>query len=411
MRVGYADGDEVIALGLAGSRLFAGERYGRILGPAAEMLSMAAQAASMGIPAEPLTLHTSGGHTEALHAFVAELSGNLPFDPVEHPEWRVDLHAEGASAVHAAVEGLLGTVAPHRRTVAVADSSYHGPKGTSPGSPAMGGASGPQYAQAVYPAPTAHKLEPGETVDQLGARCFDDFTAWLHEVGPEIGVLLVEPQWGSSVAAQPWPAAWLRATVEAAQSFGIRVLCDEIMCGLYRHGRGGLWLAPTVGITCDAYTIGKGLGGGAFPLAAAVFADGASLDASSIGHRHTFSGASAMALETATEVLRTVPEVEGNVALIGEVMADTLGPAASDLGIMVHGQGALWGGLVPPTVTTALRPACAAHGVQVYSVGCGFMLTPPLDAELTEIEEGCLRLVAALQEVCGDIPVADWGQL
>jgi adenosylmethionine-8-amino-7-oxononanoate aminotransferase len=52
----------------------------------------------------------------------------------------------------------------------------------------------------------------------------------------EIGVLLVEPQWGSSVAAMPWPPALLQAYIAEAKSRGIAVVSDEIMCGLGRHG-------------------------------------------------------------------------------------------------------------------------------------------------------------------------------
>ena len=37
-----------------------------------------------------------------------------------------------------------------------------------------------------------------------------DFEAYLDMYEHEIGVLLIEPQWGSSVAAMPWPPALLR---------------------------------------------------------------------------------------------------------------------------------------------------------------------------------------------------------
>ena len=38
-----------------------------------------------------------------------------------------------------------------------------------------------------------------------------DRQAYLETYAREIGVLLVEPQWGSSAAAMPWPPALLKA--------------------------------------------------------------------------------------------------------------------------------------------------------------------------------------------------------
>ena len=85
----------------------------------------------------------------------------------------------------------------------------------------------------------------------------------------QIGVLLVEPQWGSSVAAQPWPKELLKNYIERAQSRGILVCCDEIMCGLGRHGQGpGLFLSDhrNWDLRPDAVTFGKAIGGGIYPM-------------------------------------------------------------------------------------------------------------------------------------------------
>ena len=49
-------------------------------------------------------------------------------------------------------------------------------------------------------------------------------------------VVLFEPQWGSSVASTPWPPQLLRAYVTEAKRRGLAVICDEVMCGLGRHG-------------------------------------------------------------------------------------------------------------------------------------------------------------------------------
>ena len=59
----------------------------------------------------------------------------------------------------------------------------------------------------------------------------DVFLQWGLQVG----------QWGSSQAAFPWPKTLLKAYIEMAKARGIRVVADEIMCGLGRHGQGSFW--------------------------------------------------------------------------------------------------------------------------------------------------------------------------
>ena len=76
----------------------------------------------------------------------------------------------------------------------------------------------------------------GEADEAFHARMLADFEAYLDMYEHEIGVLLIEPQWGSSVAAMPWPPELLREYIRTAKARGIAVIADEIMCGLGRHG-------------------------------------------------------------------------------------------------------------------------------------------------------------------------------
>ena len=84
-----------------------------------------------------------------------------------------------------------------------------------------------QEGQLKYPVP-----EIGEEHAQFMKR-FEEF---LDKHGKDIGVMLFEPQWGSSVASTPWPPQLLRAYVTEAKRRGLAVICDEVMCGLGRHG-------------------------------------------------------------------------------------------------------------------------------------------------------------------------------
>ena len=80
---------------------------------------------------------------------------------------------------------------------------------------------------------------------------------------------MIEPQWGSSVAAMPWPPALLKAYIAEAKSRGIAVVADEIICGLGRHGAEpveggtGCFLSECWDLQPDVVTFSKAIGGGA----------------------------------------------------------------------------------------------------------------------------------------------------
>ncbi len=57
-------------------------------------------------------------------------------------------------------------------------------------------------------------------------RC--DYIAFLNENAEKIGVLLVEPQSGSSLSAMPWPQWLLKDYISLAQARGIKVRFTQI---------------------------------------------------------------------------------------------------------------------------------------------------------------------------------------
>ena len=75
----------------------------------------------------------------------------------------------------------------------------------------------------------------------------------------EIGALLVEPQWGPSGAAMPWPADLPKAHGAEARSRGIPVVADEIMCGIGRHCQGACFLTECWDFDVDVVTFGKAM--------------------------------------------------------------------------------------------------------------------------------------------------------
>jgi hypothetical protein len=51
----------------------------------------------------------------------------------------------------------------------------------------------------------------------------------------------------------------LKHFIGLAHERGILVMCDEIMCGLGRHGRGSCFLSTDLGLHIDAVTFGKAM--------------------------------------------------------------------------------------------------------------------------------------------------------
>jgi len=139
--------------------------------------------------------------------------------------------------------------------------------------------------------------------------------AFFVEHAHTVGVLLVEPQWGSSQCGLPWPPVVLHHLVTRAKAHGIMVCADEIMCGLGRHGLGTLFASShaSLGIAnlVDAVTFGKAIAGGCGDLLSGVAVKHGATKLGESGRTalqsHTYAGASTRALLTATEVLRELP--------------------------------------------------------------------------------------------------------
>ena len=407
-----------MSIGLACSECFHGENLARILKPGFDYEAQVMQDLMAGKPASPLSIHTSAGVTEFLDPFLEALEPHLPWSKDEMPaedDWCVSLQLEGASAVWAGIDLLLQirmleTGETERIKVAVAGTSYHGPPVTSFGSKS------PLWTkqhQVKYPAPVA-----GEPIDEdLLIKHFSDF---LDEHANDLGVILFEPQWGSSQAGLPWPKSLLKKYIEMAKERELKVLCDEIMCGLGRHGLQTLFVSEAWDLNPDCVTFGKAIGGGVYPIAGAITKYGRSAlqyNLASVMQSHTYAGSSARALMAATEVLNELPSWFESIAKLGQEM-DNIFSYLNKVGdgiIQCHGQGLMWGGLFTKDgsnadpvfrnrVVVAFKKHCATAGVLPYFVPVGgFMVSPVVDIDVGTIYEIGERLeeaiVATMDEV------------
>jgi adenosylmethionine-8-amino-7-oxononanoate aminotransferase len=409
---------EILSVGLACSECFSGPRLAKLLKPGFDYERQAMEDLLAGEFAQPLSIHTSGGVTEALTDFVNALAPHLPWkmnntnddgdDVHEELDWCVSLQLEGASAVWAAIdmvlqEAILTSGDKKRTLVAVGATSYHGPPSTSFGSHC------PLWQksyQVTYPVPTA-----GEKVDEVALA--SQFESFLDQYADKVGVILFEPQWGSSQAGYPWPKSLLKTYIEMARARGIKVVADEIMCGLGRHGNGSLFVSKDWDLDPDAVTFGKAIGGGVYPISGAILKHGRKKlcqAGCSVMQSHTYAGSSVRALMTATEVLRELPEWLPSVNKLGQEMAHIFGYLSkiSEGMLISHGQGLMWGCLFTKngpmkeasyrsSVIECFRKQCNEVGVLPYIVPAGgFMVSPHIDIDvgtLYEIGEKLERVV------------------
>jgi len=428
----------VRVLGGASSEVLGGKNLADVLRKGFEIEERAFHALERGEAAEPLSVHTSAGVPQALDDFLEALQPHLPQWAQTEDDWCVNLQAEGSSAVHAAIDMAIQATqpgadltAPTARTrVACGASSYHGPASTSPGGGIPLGAAAKGLTHPVrYPVPSPFLRYREESDAEFHERLLAEYMEYLDTYEHELGVVLFEPQWGSSVASTPWPPQLLRAYVTEAKRRGLAVICDEVMCGLGRHGqdpRGatGCFLTECWDLRPDAVTFGKSIGGGAgHLLSGAILLTGASQLAQSSRtalQSHTYAGSSARALCNGAALLNRLTSLRTNVQAVEKAVKPTLDKLRHDSGgrVLTQGQGALWGGLFAHSdlaertaANVALKKKCAERGVLPYFVPVGgFMLTPRYDDDpalltsaVEDLAQCCLEVVEEMSWSTDDL--------
>jgi len=156
----------------------------------------------------------------------------------------------------------------------------------------------------------------------------------------------------------------------------------------------------------DVVTFGKSISAGPFPLSGIIVKDGADELQAGLVQVHTYAGTSALAMLTATEVLKEVPNWFNHAHKMGELIRTTLELFNDGKFLTVQGMGLLWGGTFvdadPARKLKTLelfKAACQEDGVWPYFVLGGFMLTPPMDVDEADLKLGLERLTSCLKKV------------
>jgi len=137
----------------------------------------------------------------------------------------------------------------------------------------------------------------------------------------DVAAVIMETIPATSGFPMPTPG-YLSAVADSAAENGALYIADEVQVGLGRTGC--MWGFSKHGVTPDIIVTGKGLGGGLYPIAAAILNEAAAgwLLLDGMAHNGTFAGAE-LGCAVATEVLRITsnPETLGNVAKRAEQFA------------------------------------------------------------------------------------------
>jgi ornithine--oxo-acid transaminase len=251
------DGRRYLDMLAAYSAVNQGHRHSRIIAAAIEQM-------------ERLTLTSRAFHNDQMGPFLRELCRATGFEKA------LPMNT-GAEAVETAIKMVrkwgytVKGVPEDKAEIIVCTNNFHGRTTTI-----VGFSSETQYRHGFGP------FAPGFTVVPYGdARAFEEAIT-EHTVG-----FLVEPIQGEGGVVVPVDG-YLGCTRELCADHGIAFMADEIQTGLGRTGR--MFCCDWEDVRPDVLVVGKALGGGVYPVSAAL-ADGEYMDVFHPGdHGSTFGG-------------------------------------------------------------------------------------------------------------------------
>ena len=214
-------------------------------------------------------------------------------------------------------------------------------------------------------------------------------------VGAQTAALIIEPIQGEA-GVYPVPTEVLVAAREICDSHGAALIFDEIQTGMGRTG--SLWAYKQTGVTPDAITTAKALGGG-LPIGALITGERLS-DALQRGdHGSTFAAGPVIAQAALAALTVTDDDyLLGRVNMVGQRLREAL---ASMPGVTeVRGRGLM----IAFDIEAADAPGmvnAAITGQRVLMNATGpntVRLLPPLTIDDDEVAEAITRVASALAE-------------
>ncbi|WP_344294086.1 acetylornithine transaminase [Agromyces neolithicus] len=209
-----------------------------------------------------------------------------------------------------------------------------------------------------------------------------------------VAALIVEPIQGEAGVVE-LPDGFLEAARELTRRHGALLIVDEIQTGA---GRTGAWFGfQHAGITPDAITVAKGIGGG-FPIGGLITYGQTSSLFTKGQHGSTFGG-NPLATAVANAVLGEIERagLVDNAALRGDQLRERILGIGSPLVHAVRGKGLLIGvGLSEPIAGRVVAEAMRGGLIVNAANDSTIRLAPPLIIGDDEVEEFITRFASAL---------------
>ncbi|MCB4428351.1 aspartate aminotransferase family protein [Synechococcus sp. MU1643] len=255
----------------------------------------------------------------------------------------------------------------------------------------------PKYHKGFEPMVTGFDYFPYNDLKALEA-----LINRYEQAGPSIAAVLVEPLQGEG-GVNPGDRVFFSRLREICTKNNILLILDEVQVGMGRSGR--LWGYEQLGISPDAFTLAKGLGGGHAIGALLVNASADLFDPGD--HASTFGGnpfACRAGLTVATEIERR--GLLSNVTARGEQLRDGLQELVNCF--PEHLQGVRGWGLLQGIViregsswtAPALAKAAINQGLLLVAAGPSVLrMVPPLIINKREVRELLRRLAKTLSSV------------
>ena len=231
-----------------------------------------------------------------------------------------------------------------------------------------------------------------------GVEFIDSTVEALEEaIDDRVAALFVEPIKGEA-GVIPLPDGFLAAARELTSRHGALLIVDEIQTGA---GRTGAWFAfQHEGITPDAITVAKGIGGG-FPIGALITFGAASELFYPGTHGSTFGG-NALATAVSTAVLGEIERagLVENATVRGDQLREAIDAIGSSLVDGCRGRGLLIGVSLRHPVAGAVVAAAQQHGLIVNAANDATVrIAPALTIGDVEIDEFIDLFTRALRTV------------
>ena len=213
-----------------------------------------------------------------------------------------------------------------------------------------------------------------------------------------VAALFIEPIKGEAGVVE-LPEGYLAAARELTERHGALLIIDEIQTGA---GRTGKWFAfQHAGITPDAITVAKGIGGG-FPIGALITFGTASELFYPGTHGSTFGG-NPLGTAVSAAVLSEIEQagLVENAAVRGPEIRAAIDAIESPLVEGCRGQGLLIGVGLRHPVAGAVVAAAQEHGLIINAANADTIrIAPPLtigDVEIAEFADLFARALATVE--------------